>query len=120
MTPSFPRNGVSGHAGAVQFAETEGMEHWCTQRQQARVKPDQAIKEATAWLDAKSDDTNRPRRELLKSPENRKGLIRRMHEKAKEMSDQEIAERERAKADRAAEDAAAATEASDPAAAPPD
>lgn len=85
-----------------QFAESEGMEHWCSQRQQARVKPDEGVREATAWLDAKSEDTNRPRRELLKSPENRKGLIRRMHEVAKEMSSHDVAERERLKSERAA------------------
>jgi hypothetical protein len=85
-----------------QFAESEGMEHWCAQRQQARVKPDEGVREATAWLDAKSADTNRPRRELLKSPENRKGLIRRMHDVAKKMSEHDIVERERLKAERAA------------------
>lgn len=91
-----------------QFAETQGIEDWCSQRQQARVKPAQGIKEATAWLDAKSEDTNRPRRELLKSPQNRKGLIRRMHEVAKEMSEHDIAERERMKGERAAEGTTAA------------
>ena len=56
----------------VQFAEADGIEAWCTQRQAARVKRPEAMKEATAWLDAKSEDTNRPRRELLSGPENRK------------------------------------------------
>lgn len=55
----------------AQFAEAEGMESWCTQRQQARVKPPQAMKEATDWLDERNQDTGRPRRDLFKDPNNR-------------------------------------------------
>ncbi len=70
----------------AQFNEAEGVESWCTQRQQARVKPAQAMKEATAWLDERSEDTGKPRRDLLKDPTYRKGLVRRMYEVANEMT----------------------------------
>lgn len=70
----------------AQFAEAEGMESWCTQRQRAKVKPSQAMKEATDWLDQRNQDTGRPRRDLLKDPIYRKGIVRRMHEVASEMT----------------------------------
>jgi hypothetical protein len=70
----------------AQFAEAEGIESWCIQRQQARVKLPQAMKEATEWLDERNEDTGKPRRELLKDPNYRKGLIRRMYEVANERS----------------------------------
>lgn len=74
------------------------MESWCAQRQQARVKPAEAMKEATNWLDEKNEDTGKPRRELLKDPKYRKNIVRRMHKVAKEMSDRDNTERTRIKA----------------------
>jgi hypothetical protein len=83
----------------AQFAEAEGMESWCTQRQQARVKPAEAMKEATNWLDERNEDTGKPRRELLKDPHYRKNIVRRMYNVAKKMSDRDNAERVRIKAE---------------------
>ena len=85
-----------------QFAETDGMESWCAQRRRARVSYADAAREASLWLDEKSDDTGRPRRELLKEPQYRKHIVRKMELMAKSMSDQEIAERSRFNAERQA------------------
>ena len=86
----------------TQFAEAEGMESWCTQRQQARVKLPQAVKEATQWLDDRNEDTGKPRRDLLKDPVYRKGLVRRMYEVANELTQRDNAERARLRAQREA------------------
>lgn len=99
----------------AQFTEVEGMESWCTQRQQARVKMPQAIKEATEWLDERNEDTGKPRRDLLKDPNYRKGLVRRMYEVANEMTQRDNEERARLKAERAAQADVDATGASQPA-----
>ncbi len=79
----------------AQFAEADGMESWCVQRQQARVKPSQAMKEATEWLDERNEDTGKPRRDLFKDPNYRKGLVRRMHEVASKSSLRDKDERAR-------------------------
>lgn len=85
----------------AQFAEAEGMESWCAQRQRARIKPPQALKEATDWLDGRSEDTGRPRRDLLKDPAYRKGVIRRMYEVASSKTQLELDEKARLKEERA-------------------
>ncbi len=90
----------------AQFAEAEGMESWCSQRQQARVKPPQAMKEATEWLDKRNEDTGKPRRDLLKDSNYRKGLVRRMYEVATEMTQRDNDERARLEAKRVADTAA--------------
>ena len=86
-----------------QFAEADGLEAWCTQRQQAGVKPAVAVREASDWLDRKSDDTGQPRRDLLKVPKNHKGLVRRMEVVAKERTAHDLEERARIKAERNAQ-----------------
>ena len=94
VVPSWRFKGVID----AQFAEAEGTESWCTQRQQARVKPPQAMKEATEWLDERNEDTGKPRRDLLKDANYRKGLVRRMYEIANEMTQRDNEERVRLKA----------------------
>jgi hypothetical protein len=106
----------------AQFAEAEGMESWCAQRQQARVRLPDATKEATNWLGERNEDTGKPRRELLKDPRYRKNIVRRMYEVAKDMSDRDNAERARIKTEekarREAEAAAAAEQEADSEVAP--
>lgn len=87
----------------AQFAEAEGMEAWSAQRQQARVKHADAIKEATDFLDEKSEDTGEPRRELFKNSRYRKSLVRRMHNVAKDLSDRENADTARLRAEQKAQ-----------------
>jgi hypothetical protein len=87
----------------AQYAEADGMEAWCVQRQRASVKPAEAMKEATHWLDSKSEDTGEARRELLKDARYRKHIIRRMNNTAKELSDRDLAEKARIRAERQAQ-----------------
>ncbi len=84
------------------FAEAEGMESWCAQRQQAGVKPPEAAKEATTWLDEKLPETGKPRRLMLKDPDNRKTMVRLMHKVAKERTERDLAEKVRVQAERKA------------------
>lgn len=87
------------HVVDAQFAEAEGMESWCAQRQQAGVKPPEAAKEATDWLDEKLPETGKPRRLLLADASNRKTMVRRMVTVAKGRTEQDLAEKARLKAE---------------------
>jgi hypothetical protein len=93
----------------AQFLEADGMESWCSERRRAGVTLQDAMKEATGFLDEKSDDTGKPRRELLKQPEYRKYIVRRMKTLSKQMSDDEISERQRRKTEAVEREIATAT-----------
>jgi hypothetical protein len=76
-------------AFGAQYAEADGIEDYCKKRSQGRVKRPIAEKEAVAWLNADSEDTGLPRRELLEVPKNRKKMVRRMAEVAEQRNQQE-------------------------------
>lgn len=86
----------------AQFAEAEGIESWCLQRQQAGVKQPEAAKEAMRWLDAKVPETGKPRRVILQDASARKNLVRLMLTTAKKLTADGVAENTRAKAERKA------------------
>lgn len=77
-----------------QRAEVEGIEYWCTERNRSGMPMEDAVREATAWLDEKNEDTGKPRRLLLKDQAYAKNLPRRMENVARTLADAVIAQRE--------------------------
>lgn len=77
-----------------QRAEVEGIEYWCTERGRSGMPMEEAIREATTWLDEKNEDTGKPRRLLLKDQVYAKNLLRRMENVARALADADIVRRE--------------------------
>lgn len=84
----------------ARYAEADGIEDYCKVRRQMRVKVPEAEKEASEWLDALSDDTGRPRRELLDETKNHKTMVKRMAAVAERRNEEDRAEKDRRKAER--------------------
>lgn len=73
-------------ATSAQYVEADGIEEWCTTRQNRGISIDEATLEATGWLNDKAG-SGVPRRDMLDNPQWRSNVRKAMRKFARELND---------------------------------